>query len=126
MINGRLEHFLDTGWFSEAELFLNGYVYWCEAQRGAETGETTFVVDCWPAQLEDGKYYHSLLEPDGSLKWSRVLEIKDNDLDRIKQQFLEAPIFDGKTFWQVERKIAWVDDGGAVRNDVSAGHIEDN
>lgn len=113
MINGRLEQFLDTGWFSEAELYLNGYVYWCEAQCDSATGETTFVVDRWAARL-DGVYYHSILEPGGTLKWSRILEIKDTDLDRIKQRFLEAPVFDGKTFWQVEKSIAWIDDGGAV------------
>ena len=30
MINANLEQFLDTGWFSEATLYLNGYTYWCE------------------------------------------------------------------------------------------------
>lgn len=116
MINGKLEQFLDTGWFTEAELYLNGHVYWCEAQRDVDTGESTFIVDRWAARLEDGIYYHSLREPDGTLQWVRVLEIKGTDLDRIKRQFLEAPIFDGKTFWQVERDIAWVDDGGAINN----------
>ena len=30
MINAKLEQFLDTGWFNEATLYLNGYTYWCE------------------------------------------------------------------------------------------------
>ena len=29
MKNGKIEQFLDTGWFSEATLYLNGYTYWC-------------------------------------------------------------------------------------------------
>ena len=35
----------------------------------------------------------------------RVLETTGDDHDRIKQQFLTAPFFDGKTFWQVERDL---------------------
>ena len=27
MINAELEQFLDTGWFNEATLYLNGYTY---------------------------------------------------------------------------------------------------
>ena len=30
MKNGSLEQFLDTGWYTEAELYYHGYVYWCE------------------------------------------------------------------------------------------------
>ena len=30
MINAELEQFLDTGWFNEATLYLNGYTYQCE------------------------------------------------------------------------------------------------
>ncbi len=26
------------------------------------------------------------------------------------EKFLQAPIFDGKTFWEVEQEIEWVDD----------------
>lgn len=115
MKNGRLEQFLDTGWFSESELYLNGYVYWCESQCDPNSGVITFFVDKWAAQCQDNTYYHSILEPDGTLRWIRVLEIKDADQDLIKKQFLEAPIFDGKTFWQVEKDIAWVDDGGPIQ-----------
>lgn len=114
MINGKLDQFLDTGWHSEATLFLNGYIYWCEGQHDLKTGLTTFFIDKWAAVNEDNTYYHSLLEPDGSLKWTRVLEIQDTNLDRIKQKFLEAPVFDGKTFWQVEKNIAWLDESNPI------------
>lgn len=110
MINGRLDHFLDTGWFSESTLFLNGYVYWCEAQYDPKKGTTTFFIDKWAATNEDDTYFHTLLEPDGTCNWNRVLEIEDNSLDRIKQKFLQSPVFDGKAFWQVEKEIAWLDE----------------
>ena len=35
-------------------------------------------------------------------------------MDRIKQRFLEAPVFEGKTFWQVEKEIAWLDEGQPI------------
>ncbi len=42
MINGNINQFLDTGWFTEATLFLNGYIYWLEAQ--ANDIETVFLL----------------------------------------------------------------------------------
>ena len=63
MINGLLDQFLDTGWFTEATLFYNGFIYWCEAQSDLTTNTTTFFIDKWAAENEDNLYYHSLLEP---------------------------------------------------------------
>lgn len=115
MINGYLEQFLDTGWYSEATLFLDGYLYWCEANTDPSNGITSFIVDKWRAINEDNKYYHSIIETDGTIKWERVFEYKSEDLEYIKKQFLEAPIFGQKTFWQVEKKIAWLEDGNPIK-----------
>ena len=114
MINGYLEQFLDTGWYTEATLYYDGYIYWCEAQWDAQTDIIHFFVDKWLAENEDNTYYHSLLEPDGTLKWERIYELEDTDLDRIKKQFLLAPVFDGKVFWQVEKDVVWLEDGGPI------------
>lgn len=114
MINGSLEQFLDTGWYSESTLFYNGHIYWCEAQQDINTGINHFFVDKWAAENENNTYFHSVLEADGTLKWSRVFETENQDLDLIKKQFLEAPIFDGKTFWQVEKQIAWLDESAPI------------
>ncbi len=51
MINGNLDQFLDTGWFSEATLYYNGYIYWLEAQT--DDIESVFFIDRWKAQNED-------------------------------------------------------------------------
>ena len=110
MINGYLKQFLYTGWYSEATLYYNGYIYWGEAQFDATTKTNTFFVDKWEAENEDNTYYHSLLEADGTIEWTRVLEIEDRDLNLIKKRFLESPLFEGSTFWQVEKKIAWLDE----------------
>ncbi len=114
MINGKLEQFLDTGWYSEATLYLDGYIYWCEAQKDALIGKQIFFVDKWEAINEDNALFHSIVEKDGRIQWLRVFEIETEDIENAKKQFLEAPIFDGKNFWQVERKIAWLEEGNPV------------
>ena len=114
MINGRVEQFLDTGWFSESELYLNGYIYWCEAQSDKQH---YFFVDKWRALNEDNKLYHSILNQDGTLDWERIYEDTDTDIELIKKRFLEAKIFDGKSFWEVEQEIAWLDDGGPIQEE---------
>jgi hypothetical protein len=113
MINGNLDQFLDNGWFSETTLYYNGYIYWLEAQT--DDIESVFFIDRWKAQNEDNKYYHSILNNDGTLSYDRVLEIHGSNLDLIKKQFLEATPFEGKTFWQVEKEIAWLDEGSPIK-----------
>ena len=81
MINGYLDQFLGTGWYSEATLFYNGNIYWCEAQTDYDTDITTFFVDKWAVENEDNTYYHSILEEDGTLEWNRVFEVIDNDVN---------------------------------------------
>ena len=114
MINGSMDQFLDTGWFSEAALYWKGYVYWCEASSNGESPVTTFIVDKWPAINENNKCYHSVLNTDGTLSWERVFEISNVSMDHIKRRFLEAKIFNNKSFWEVEKEIAWLDDGGNI------------
>lgn len=114
MINGSLDQFLDTGWYTEATLYYKGYIYWCEAQSNIDTGITTFYVDKWAVENEADTYYHSIIEEDGSIKWERIFEIQGEDLDLIKKVFLEANIFEGNSFWQVEKQLAWLDESNPI------------
>lgn len=115
MINGNLEQFIDTGWFTEATLYLNGFVYWCEAQYDVEKHENHFFVNKWRAINENDLSYHTIITDDGEpLEWECVFETYDSDLDVIKKRFLEARIFEGNTFWQVESVLAWLDEGAPV------------
>ena len=114
MINGNLNQFLDTGWYNEATLFFKESIYWCEAQYNQELQVNTFFVDKWKATNEENKYYHSILGKDGTLNWVRVYEDSDSDLELIKKHFLEAKIFDNKSFWDVENEIAWLDEGEPI------------
>jgi len=115
MINGNIQDFLDTGWYNEATLFYNGYIYWCEGFTDASSHLSTFFVDKWAAQTRDYIYYNEIHLPDGSLKdYHRIFEISGSSMDEIKRTFLEASLFNGKTFWQVEKELAWLDEGEPI------------
>ena len=116
MINANLSQFLDTGWFKEATLYYKGYTYWCEG--------------VWYHNKEKTMYffihrYRSIILREGDKIWtSRLVEngdVVDNEdtyfeawgygEDDVKEQFLKAKIFDGKSFWEVEKELAWYDEG---------------
>lgn len=117
MKNTEVEQFIDTGWYSEATLYLQGYIYWCEAQKDPNSEETHFFVDKWKAENKDNLFYHSVFEKDGTLEWLRIFEAYDIDLDILKKRFLEAPIFEGKTFWQVKKDILWLEEATSITKD---------
>ena len=45
-------------------------------------------------------------EPKSDCVWDGVSEIGRFCVDK----FLQAPLFDGKTFWEIEQEIEWEDD----------------
>jgi len=115
VINGNLEQFLDTGWYTEAELYYDGYVFWCEATTNSDTGNTEFFVDRWRADC-DGEFYHQYIGTDGKLvDYSRVLSMNGTDMDDLKKRFLMSPIFCSKAFWEVQRDIVWAEQGADIR-----------
>ena len=112
MNNGDVGIFLDTGWYMESTLYYCGRVYWCEGFTDSETGLSTFFVDSWEAECLDGKFYRTYLDRAGEPQgYKKDLEIHGTDMDLLKKQFLMAPIFEGKSFWQVENDLTWVDEG---------------
>lgn len=114
MINASLEQFLDTGWFSEATLYYNGYTYWCEG--GFEDNKDKkfhFFVYKYKASLveENGEIWsRRVIIDDDVVDYSLVLDIWGNGENEVKELFLQSRIFDGKTFWEVEKNIAWYDE----------------
>lgn len=119
MINGKLEQFLDTGWFSEATLFFDGNVYWFEGDTNPHTRETEFAVTRWKAILDNKYLFHSICLPNGDpLDYDTVLSLHGYDMDEIKMRFLKSPVFNGKTFWEVERELVWVEEGTPIISNV--------
>ena len=39
-----------------------------------------------------------------------LLQIAGKDNQECYEQFLKQPLFDGKTFWEIEKYIEWVDE----------------
>lgn len=111
MINGNIEQFLDTGWYTEATLYYNDFVYWCEGYTHFGTDISTFFVNRWRATTSDYIYYNEYRKDGEVVDFSTVLKIQGRDMELLKKRFLESPIFDGKTFWEVEPELAWLDDG---------------
>ena len=115
MQNGDIEIFLDTGWDMESTLYYHGRVYWCEGYTDFDTRLSTFFVDSWEAECPDGKYYRTCQQQDGEpCGFQTVLKITDKDMNVLKEKFLAAEIFEGKSFWQVEKDLIWVDEGAPL------------
>ncbi len=98
----------------ESTLYYKGYIYWCEATTDPDTNVMHFFVDRWKATTSDNILYNEYHKDGNIVDNSTIYEKYDQDMDVIKKSFLEAPIFDGKTFWQVENEIAWLDEGKPI------------
>ena len=114
MINANLEQFLDTGWFSEATLYYKGYTYWCEGgwDKSKEKPFHLFIYKYKSYLVKENEEIWSrrLIENGDVVDYSLVLDIQGYDEDDVKEQFLKAKIFEGKSFWEVEKEIAWYDE----------------
>ena len=57
---------------------------------------------------DDGKYVFGIQmwEPEEKLLW----EITGKDDQESYEEFLKQPLFDGKTFWEIEKYTEWVDE----------------
>ena len=108
MINANLEQFLDTGWFNEATLYYNGYIYWCEGcWDNSKEKPMNFFVYRFPVKIVHEKYYERIVT---DVLYEYVLDIWGYGETDIKEQFLKAKIFEGKSFWEVEKELAWYDE----------------
>lgn len=114
MINANLEQFLDTGWFNEATLYYNGFTYWCEAVwDNSKEKPMHFWIQKYRSVLhkENEVIWTSRLVENGDVvDYEIVFDIWGNGENDVKEQFLKAKIFEGKSFWEIEKDIAWYDE----------------
>ena len=115
MINANLSQFLDTCWFIEATLYYKGYTYWCQVVQYHNNEKPMYFFI---------HRYRSVIHRDGDKIWTPrlvenggVVDYEDTYFeawgygeDDVKEQFLKAKIFDGKSFWKVEKELAWYDE----------------
>jgi len=92
MINGDINEFTDKLWSGEELIFVyNGKKYFAQGVTD-ENGEYSFGIQMW--------------EPEEKMLW----EISGNDQQRNYEEFIKQSIFDGKTFWEIEKDTEWVDE----------------
>ncbi len=91
MINGDINEFMDKLLGGEELIYTyNGNKYFSQGYN-EDNGEYVFELQLW--------------EPEVKLLWQVSGKDKQNSLSA----FLKEPLFEGKTFWEVEKEIEWVD-----------------
>lgn len=91
MKNGNINEFVDKIHYGDELVFLyKGNKYFLQGFK--ENGVCTLYLDRW-------------VPPAGDYLWK-----KDGDAVSFPvDDFLNAPIWDGKRFWDIESEIEWVD-----------------
>ena len=91
MINGDTTEFIDKLWSGEELIYVyNGKKYFSQGYI-TDNGENVFELQMW--------------EPKEKTLW-RVTGKSNQD---SYEEFIKTPLFDGKTFWEVESELEWVD-----------------
>jgi len=107
MERAALDQFLDTGWMNGAELFYSGTIYWAE-HFGDENGCRAIVYSI-PAKKVSQREYDYDLSRGGGKGWIKAFEKAAPTEEDAREALLSEPIFEGKTFWQAERDIEWLE-----------------
>ena len=104
MIDGDVNEFVDNLYYG-TEMFF-------------KYKDVTYFIEGWVDENNDhllflDDYYNALgLNEHGhnSEKCVYAWKYKSKDSSECVQAFLKAPLFDGKTFWEVENEITWTDE----------------
>lgn len=92
MINGNVNEFVDGLYYGDERIFLfRGEKYFI--QGWTENNKNHLVLDKWDPPGDD------------------YIWVGESERGAFcVEDFLNAKIFDDKTFWEVEQEIEWVDD----------------
>ncbi|MBQ7525984.1 MAG: hypothetical protein IJT09_06075 [Abditibacteriota bacterium] len=120
MINANLDTFIDYEWEHAVELFYKGYLYYCSGNFigsiPIDKNKFYYTVTRWKAVTHDNIIYHEyrIGNKNGNvLGYEKLLDV-EGAYDDVKKKFFSAPIFDGKSFWEVEKEIAWLEQGEPI------------
>ena len=94
MINGNASEFIDRIYTCQDTVFVfHGVKYWFQGYMLDDSVHMeVFQVE---PPVEDDNYY--------------VWEYNGDSISEGQEAFQNAPIFDGKTFWEAEKDIKWID-----------------
>ena len=93
MIGGNPNDFLDRIYSCQDTIYIyKGVKYWFQG----------YMPDPETVHMEVVQY-----QPSSEKEiWSH----NDTTIERCQQAFIKAPLFDGRSFWDAEQEIEWVDD----------------
>ena len=92
MINGNVNEFIEGLYWGDERIFLyNGQKFFIQGYLKDEA--LTLFLDRW-------------IPPADDYIWNKAGDRNNYPVE----DFLNAKIFDGKSFWEVEQEIEWVDD----------------
>ena len=93
MINGDPHEFVDHLYSGQDTVYLfHGVKYW--SQGYTDEDKTVWHIEVFQYQ-----------PPSDDFSWEHT----SDSVTDCMEAFLSAPIFDGKTFWEAESEIEWVD-----------------
>jgi hypothetical protein len=106
MINANLSQYLDNGWYTDCELYYKGYIYFCEGyyENIEIPKDFHFTIYKYPVYIVEEIYYKRV---DPKAIDELVYDEYASDEYEMKEKFLQAKIFEGKSFWEVEKELAW-------------------
>ncbi len=115
MINANLEQFLDTGWFSEATLYYKGYTYWCEGTYNYNRDKPFhfFVYKYRSVICKNSKgeiFTKRMIKDHDVVDYSTIMDIYVESEEEAREIFFSSKLFEGKSFWEVEKDLAWYDE----------------
>ena len=93
MINGNPHEFLDHVYSGQDTVYLyHGIKYWCQ-------GYVRPGTHIWHMEV----FQYQPPSDDNIWEYDSIM------MTECMEAFIEAPIFDGKCFWEAESEIEWVD-----------------
>lgn len=94
MEGGNVREFLDSFTFQSVAVMYKGKKFFSDGIYKDINGNYRFTVDLWD---NNNQYVSTVMNGIGT------------SVSDCISQFEEAPIWDGKTFWDAEKGMTWVD-----------------
>ena len=94
MKNGNVNTFLDTLFYDDHYVIYNGKKYFFNALCTDKMGISRFEI--YKMDMNDKNV-------------EIIYSLQNNDITVCAQDFITKKIFDGKSFWDVESEMTWID-----------------
>ena len=96
MINGNASDFIENLSYEDNYALFHGNKY--------------FFNGCQVRKNDKGKIIEVRLEVYNLTENTTVFSVKAHSIQKCIEAFENAEFFDGKTFWEAENEIEWIDD----------------